>query len=151
MQISRAQPPFLDRSGLEILDHDIGLGQQPPDQRLPLCDPQIGSDRAFVAPDHFPPDFVLAVAPAAHRIACTGRFDLDHIGAHIAEQLPAERPGNELAQLDHFYPIESPAHAAPAFDSIEGISLPITPPSQRAVSTSLGKSSPVATPDRASR
>ena len=44
--------------------------------------------------------------PAAHRVAPAlavdmRGFELDHLGAHVAEQLPAEGAGDELPHLDH--------------------------------------------------
>ena len=33
-------------------------------------------------------------------VAGPGRLDLDDVGAHVAQHLPAERPGHHLAELD---------------------------------------------------
>ena len=40
-------------------------------------------------------------APMAHGIALAGRLDLDDLGAHVAEQLPAEGTCDERAELEH--------------------------------------------------
>ncbi|MCY1523247.1 hypothetical protein D9M68_581360 [compost metagenome] len=40
-------------------------------------------------------------APVAQRIAFAGRLDLDHLGAEFAQHLGGERPGDQLAQLQH--------------------------------------------------
>ena len=119
-----AKSPLFKCAGLEVLNQDIGIGQQPPDQILALGHPQIRADRALVAGDHLPPQLVRPMAPTAHRIASSGRLDLDHVGSHIAQQLPAKRPGDQLAQLDHLDPGQRPgvfgfAHAAsnPAIQS----------------------------------
>ncbi len=34
-----------------------------------------------------------------HGIALAGRFDLDDLSPHVAEQLPAERSGNQCTEL----------------------------------------------------
>jgi hypothetical protein len=38
------------------------------------------------------------------------RLDLDHVGAHVGEQRPGERAGNEVGKLDHPYPFERLRH-----------------------------------------
>jgi hypothetical protein len=37
----------------------------------------------------------------AHRVALAGGFDLDHLGAHAAEDHRAERPGKDSGQINH--------------------------------------------------
>lgn len=162
MQAFRIEPPLFHRTRFEILDHDVGIGQQLAREFLTLGDAQVRADGTLVATDHFPPDLVLAVAPLAHRIADLWRFDLDDVGPHVAHQLAAEWPGNQLAHLDDLQPFEgtsvlcnnyasSPFGNPPALASIDGNVLPITSPSQCDVPTSASKSTPVATPDRSSR
>jgi hypothetical protein len=36
-----------------------------------------------------------------HGIALAGRFDLDDLGTHVAEQLAAERSCDQCAELQH--------------------------------------------------
>ena len=43
----------------------------------------------------------LLAAPVPHRVALAWRLDLDDLGAEVAEQLAAERPGEQLPHLDH--------------------------------------------------
>src|SRR5690606_39923772 len=43
----------------------------------------------------------LLAAPLPHRVALPGRLDLYDLGAHVAEQLTAERSGEQRAGLDH--------------------------------------------------
>ena len=64
---------------------------------------EVERDRALVAIDR---GEILAVAvderrPGAHEIP-VGRFDLDHVGAHVGEQAAAERTGEDLAEFDDF-------------------------------------------------
>ena len=68
----------------------------------PLGRAQVQHDRRLVAGDAGPPQALVAVAhpPAPHGIA-GGRFDLDHLGAVVAEELSGEGPGDEAAQLEH--------------------------------------------------
>ena len=60
---------------------------------------------AFLVPRlHRPPErpaLVASVTPVAERIGLSGRLDLDHLGAHVAEQAPGERPREQRAELDH--------------------------------------------------
>ena len=100
-QLQRIEPPFFHRARLEIFDQHIGVRDQLAHQRLPGRHAHIGRDRPLVARDHFPVDLDVAQPPFAHRVARARRLDLDHIGAHIAQQLAAERPGDQLAQFDH--------------------------------------------------
>ena len=46
-----------------------------------------------------PVDFGLA--PGSQRVRRTGRFYLDDVGAHVAEQPAGERTGDQGAQLEH--------------------------------------------------
>src|SRR5262249_24630607 len=43
---------------------------------------------------------VAALAPVAKGVRLPGRLDLDDLGAHVAEQPPRERPGEEHPELD---------------------------------------------------
>jgi hypothetical protein len=65
-----AEPPFLHRAGLEILDQDVGLLDEPADDLLPLGNAKVGRDRLLVAADDLPPQLVVA-----RRFCCTLRDD----------------------------------------------------------------------------
>ena len=75
--------------------------------RSKLCpsgDAQVAGDRLLVAGHDRPPQRLavrLLPAPFAHRVAAARVLDLDDLGAEVAEQLPAERAGQQLAELDH--------------------------------------------------
>src|SRR3546814_1683678 len=99
-QLSGIEVPLLQRAGAEILDQYIGLGDQLARQLLALRRPQISRDRIFIARDHAPPARLVALAPVSHLVAGHRRFELDDFGAHIAEQLPAEGPGDQLPPFD---------------------------------------------------
>src|SRR3546814_14954645 len=76
--------PLLNRAGSEILDQDVGLGDQLTGERLTLFGAQVDRDRIFVAPDHAPPAGLVALAPVAHLVAGQRRFELDVLGPPIA-------------------------------------------------------------------
>jgi hypothetical protein len=106
MQHVGAKPPFLHGPRLEVLDQDVGRGHQVADELLAGGDAQIGGDRLLVARDHLPPQLGLAMAPVAHGIAAAfaierGRFDLDDLGAHVAQKLAAEWASDQLAEFQH--------------------------------------------------
>ena len=44
---------------------------------------------------------VAGLAPLAQRVGLAGRLDLDHLGAHVAEQPAGERAGEQRPELDH--------------------------------------------------
>ena len=50
---------------------------------------------------------------AARLVAGLGRLDLDHVGAHVGEHLPAERPGHDLGELDHPHAVERASPGEP--------------------------------------
>ena len=57
----------------------------------------------LVAGVHGPEEVVpveLGLTPGAQRVGGAGRFDLDDLGAHVAEQPARERPGDQRADLD---------------------------------------------------
>ena len=105
--MAEAEP--LHHAGPEILQHDVGREAQGA-RRREICGVlQVEDDRALVAIDR---SEVLGVArrlrggrragerrPLAHPVAL-GRLDLDHVGAQVGEQHPAERAGGDLAELD---------------------------------------------------
>ena len=75
---------------------------------LPARIAQVDGDRPLVARDRRPPEAatVDAHAVAPHDVADAGRFDLDHVGAEVAEQLPGERAGDERAELEDAHACE---------------------------------------------
>ena len=99
-----AEPPPLQGPGPEVLDQDVGGAEQPAGQGLALGVAQVQGHRLLVAGDHRPPQrqaVRLLPAPLAHRVAPGRVLELDHLGPEVGQQLAAERPGQELAHLDH--------------------------------------------------
>src|SRR3546814_5657987 len=91
--------PYTTLFRSEILDQDVGLGDQLTGERLTLFGAQVDRDRIFVARDHAPPAGLVALAPVAHLVAGHRRFELDDLGAHIAKQLAAEGSRDQLPHL----------------------------------------------------
>ena len=103
------QAPALQRAGTEVLDQHVGLGDHAPDEVLAARGAQVGGDRQLVAGDHRPPQRLavgLLPAPLAHRVAVDRVLDLDDLRPEVAEELAAERAGQELAQLDDAQVVE---------------------------------------------
>ena len=99
-----AQAPFFHRAGPEVLEQEVGLRRQLLEDFLSFRLAQIERDALLVARHEGPPKggFLFAMAsPDAQRVALVRRLDLDDVGAHIAEDLAAKRPGQQRAELEH--------------------------------------------------
>jgi hypothetical protein len=51
------------------------------------------------------------LAPLPQWIPTLRRLDLYHLRAEFGEELPGERAGDQLAELEHLDPFERPARA----------------------------------------
>ena len=103
MQLLPGQVPALQRPRPEVLQQEIGLGDQFLEDVLTLFLPQIQRDRLLVAGNYRPPKrhavgFLLA--PVAHRVGPVRRLHLDHLGAEIRHQLSAERARQKRAEFN---------------------------------------------------
>ena len=102
-QLLVAEVPALERAGAEVLGDDVRDAHELEQQLLPLRLAQVQRDALLVPRLDGPPEgaaFVAGLAPVAERIRLAGRLDLDHLGAHVAEQPAGERPGEQRAELD---------------------------------------------------
>ena len=112
----RPDPPFLERAGLEVLDHDVGLARQCAEQLLAARLAQIERDRLLVAPLHRPPQRRAALVErpdAAHEVAGPRQLDLDDLGAEIAEQGRRERRRDPRADVEDANTLEWQRHRRP--------------------------------------
>ena len=107
-QILEAEAQLLHHALAEVARHHVRGGRQPPRDRVALGVLQIEGDRALVA--------VVRQQEAAHpRLAAAGaaraRLDLDHLGAHVGEQLGRVRTLLRDREVEDADPFERPAHA----------------------------------------
>ena len=101
-ELLRGQAPALQRARPEVLQQHVGPFGEAADQVLAAGIAQVGGDRLLVPRHHRPPQrhaVRLLPAPLAHRVALPGVLDLDDLRAEVAEQLAAERAGEQLAEL----------------------------------------------------
>ena len=98
------QAPLLHGARPEILAQDIGLGDQPLEERRALGLAQVEGDRLLVALLREPG---VAVAPLAGRAELAQRvaeprlLDLDDLGAELAEHGGGKRPRDEGREVDN--------------------------------------------------
>src|SRR5471032_1755208 len=103
-----AHVPALERAGFEVLDQDIGIGQQLHDDLASLFTREVDNDPLLVAIHPFEVRRGISDkrrTPAACFIAC-GRFELDDGGAMIGNGLCAIRATENAAQIDDFESLE---------------------------------------------
>ena len=102
-QLLGAEVPALERAGPEVLGEDVGVLDEREQQRLPLLGAQVERAAALVPRLDGPPErpaLVAGLAPVAERVRLARRLDLDDLGAHVAEQPPGERAGEQHPELD---------------------------------------------------
>ena len=110
------EPHAVERAGREILHQHVALLDQPVEDFLALGVLGVDRDRALDAVEHGEIEAVgaLHVAQLAARdVADAGPFDLDHVGAHIGEQLRAGRSRLHVGEVEDFHAVERPARLAP--------------------------------------
>ena len=112
-EVTRSEAPPLERPGSEVLDEDVGIGDEPANDLLTLGLTKVERDRALASGHDRPPQrgaAGLLAAPLPHRVALTRRFDLDHVGTEVREELAAEWPREQLTHLDDPQIVQWPAH-----------------------------------------
>ena len=98
------ETPLLQRADLEVLDQHVGLADQPGQHFLTGLHRHVQRDRSLVAVDA---EVVRRFTggkrrpPAARVVARAGRFDLDHIGAHVTEHHRAQGAREDARQIKH--------------------------------------------------
>jgi hypothetical protein len=93
-----AQAELFEHAGAEVLDHDVGLGDQLMDDLAARRMLEIDRHRLLVARLHVPPQrgAFVELAPLAQGVAAIGRFDLDHLGAELGHDARGEGPAIRL-------------------------------------------------------
>src|SRR5579875_546964 len=105
--VAEAEP--LDDPGREIFDKDVGLLDQPADQRAPLFMLLIGGHAALVRVQQHEIVRIdaLFVGRGAAALLALGRLlDLDHIGPEPGQRLRAGGAGLELREIDDAHAVE---------------------------------------------
>ena len=98
-----AEVPALERARAEVLGDDVRDADELEQELLAPRLAQVERDALLVPRLYGPPEgaaLVASVAPVAQRVGLAGRLDLDHLGAHVAEQPAGERACEQRAELD---------------------------------------------------
>src|SRR5712672_2129437 len=110
------QPHAVERAGREILHQHVALLDQPIEDLPAFRMLGIDGDRALVAVEH---GEVEAVGPLhvaqlpARDVAHAGPLDLDHVGAHIGEQLRAGGARLHVREVEDAHAVERLAGRSP--------------------------------------
>jgi hypothetical protein len=102
--VSCSEP--VHHAGAEALDHDVGAGGEPAEDRLALGRLHVEGHRALVPVDE-------GVDRAADRQLVgrplgLWRLDLQHVGAHVGHEHARHLSRRHPGQLQHFDPVERP-------------------------------------------
>ena len=94
--------PLLERAGPEVLDDDVGGRREPAEHVLAFGRAQVEGDALAAAAFDRPEQRVTVDerADLAHEVAAARLFDLDDLGALLAEQPGAERRRDARAQIE---------------------------------------------------
>ena len=96
---AEVEAPLLQRPGPKVLYQHIGARDEVPEQLLAAGLTQVEGDGLLVARDDRPPHRQPAT-PGTHGVTGAGRLDLDDLGAHVAEELAAERARDQGPELE---------------------------------------------------
>src|SRR6516165_5729530 len=110
------QPHAVERAGREIFHQHVAVLDQPIEDLLALGMFGVDGDRALAAVEHGEIEAVGAFdVPqlAARDVADAGPLDLDHVGAHIGEQLCAGRARLHVGEIEDARAVERLAGLAP--------------------------------------
>ena len=97
------ETPLLQRAQLEVINQHVGLCDQVGENLLPRGYRHVERQRTFVTVDAKEIDGVAGEKgrpPGAGVVAGFGRLDLDHIGAHVAEDHGAKGTCQDAGQID---------------------------------------------------
>ena len=96
------EPPLRQGTRPVVRHENVADVEEAVEQVLALGAAQVERDAPFVAAHALPEqaDAVLLLAPGAQRVAHVGLFDLDHLGAELAEHGGDHRPGRQGRRVD---------------------------------------------------
>ena len=97
-----AESQFVETSGLEVFDEDVGLRQQGTQvgRALRVLEVEPDAPLAAIDADEIGAPRAHEWRPAAGVVAFGRFFDLDDVGAHVAEEHGAERTGEDTREVD---------------------------------------------------
>src|SRR5207247_3198901 len=92
---------LLHRSGPKVFEKDVALPDERPKDRLALRGLEVQGDALLVAVDGHEVRRLAAREgrPAPRVVALPRLFDLDDLGAHVAQHHRAERPGEAAGEI----------------------------------------------------
>src|SRR6516164_8587555 len=111
-----SQAHAVERAWREILNQDVAVFHQPIEDFLALAMLGIDRDRTLAAVEHRE---VQAVGPfdvaqlSARDVADAGPLHLDHVGAHIGQELRACGAGLHMRQIENAHAFKRPSHLTP--------------------------------------
>ncbi len=108
-----SQSERFHHSGAQVLHDDVGRRDQIPGDLLSAIVFQVECDAAFVAVV-VPQDRFAVGADQSRRFA-VHRFDFDHVGAEVHQNLGGGRGGDELSEIDDANSGQRSGHAAFSF------------------------------------
>ena len=128
MQLFDGQLQIAPEPGSPVLDQHVGALQQREEDLLSVRGAEIEGDPALVGVQRQEEDALFRVglivqegATTASLVTAARRLYLDHIGAEVRQDLPAERSAGERRKLQHAYPGEQIEwHQASGFDCAAG-------------------------------
>ena len=107
-----AEPQPLERARLEVLEHDVGLGDEPLEQRHALRRAQVDAEAALVAAAGDEAVREPAAVAHARRVGEGAVLDLDHVRALIGERAPDLVADHDDPEVDDAQPVQRPARRA---------------------------------------
>jgi hypothetical protein len=105
-----AEAPFFERAGHVILDQDVGVTTEAPEQRLSAAVREVQRDRALAACIHLPPQLTAIAEPGAQGIAAARVLDLDDVRAVVGQGRREDAPGDQARAVDDPKTRERAAH-----------------------------------------
>ena len=99
----------VERAGRKVLHQHVAVPDQALDDLLALRVLAVDGDRALVAVEHREIEAVGAFHVAqlpARDVADAGPLDLDHVGAHVAEELRAGRSRLHVGEVEDLHAVE---------------------------------------------
>ena len=104
------------RARAEVLNDNVGLGNQLAEQLLALVGTEVDGNALLVAVEggDIDADAVLVRTETSAVFADTDALDLDDLSAHVCQQHAAERSGDESAEVQNPDTLQNTFHVFPS-------------------------------------